>query len=132
MLAMAFSGLLTVWCLTGIVLAVLGIGLHPPRPAEYIKSCVQVTVLDLGPAFVLGWLVRSGKVWALWAGTAFTLYRFGFQASFLFESTADFGGMYEDPRLRLTIFVFILWATASVLALHMVALAGWMARRSEA
>lgn len=49
-LTMAFAALLTVWCLTGITLATLGVGPSAPRPAEYIASCVQVILLDLAPA----------------------------------------------------------------------------------
>lgn len=89
---------------------------HPPRPC---------------PRFALGWLVRRGKPRALWASTLFNLYRTGFETLFLWKSTPDFGGMYEDPRFRLTVFAFIIWATASVLILHIIALAGSLARRRD-
>lgn len=130
-LAMVFSGLLATWSLIGIVLAGVGIGLHPPRPHGYITSCLQVIVLDLIPAFVLGWLVRQGRFWALWAGVAFTVVRMGFQAAALVGAEPDFGGLYDDPRLRLVVFAFILLTTASVLVLHIVAIGGWWARRGE-
>lgn len=130
-LAMVFAGLLATWSLTGIVLAGLGVGLHPPRPGQYIATCLKVIAIDLVPAFFLGWRVRQGQPRALWAGTAFSVVRIGFQASYLGDGASDFGGLYEDPRFRLVVFAFILLTTAIVLLLHLVALAGWISRRAE-
>jgi len=128
-LAMVFSGLLIVWCLVGVVLAVLGIGLHPPRPEDFIASSVLVVVFDLFPTFVLGWLVRRGRFWALCVGAGFNVARVGFQASCMNGGDPDFGGLYDDPRLRVVIYVFVMLTTLSIVLLHLVALASWRSNR---
>jgi hypothetical protein len=131
-LSMVFSGLLTAWCLVGIVLATLGVGLHPPRPDGYLASSIQVVTFDLLPVLFLGRQVRRGKVWALCIGTVFNVARVGFQVSCMNGGPPDFGGLYDDPRLRVAVYAFILLTTLSILLLHLVALASWLSRRQGA
>jgi hypothetical protein len=129
---MVFSGLLTVWCLVGIVLAALGVGLHPPRPNDFIASSNLVIAFDLLPTFLLGWLVRRGKFWALCAGAGFNTARVGFQVSCMRGGAPDFGGLYDDPRLRVVIYVFIMLTTLSIVLLHLLALAAWWTHQRDA
>lgn len=129
MLAMIFAGLIGAWCFLGVILASLGVGLHPPRPAAYIASCFLVLFMDIAPTFFLGWKAWRGRIWALWGGAVYNLLRVVFQASFLFETPSSFGGLYQDPSLRVVVFAFILLTTASIFMIHLVAIVGWFARR---
>lgn len=131
-LAMVFASLLAIWCLVGIILVRLGVGLYPPHPEDYLASSLEVMTFDLLPVLILGWQVRRGRGWALCAGIGFNAARVVFQLSCMNGGPPHFGGLYNDPRLRVVIYSFILLTTLSTLALHLVALASWLTRRRGA
>ena len=129
MIAMGYAFMAILWLIYGAMFVRLGIVFHLQRPAEFYRDALLVTFGDFVPALWLGWKIRDGRLWAVWAGLATAIVRLCLVTGGLFGMPPRFGGFYDNVMMRMAIYVALVNLALIVFVSNLVALLAYYSNK---
>jgi Protein kinase domain len=129
MIAIIYAFITILWLVCAATLVRLGIVFHLQRPAEFYRDALIVTFGDFVPALWLGWWIREGRLWAIWAGLVTAIVRLCLMSGGLFGLPPRFGDFYGNEMMRMAIYVAIINMAVILFVSNLVALLAYHANK---